>query len=599
MKSGTSALMRPSATARVLAVPELLDNVFSFLARHDAAHASQVSRDWVEIGRDHVWRVVHTPCQLFSILSPIEHDPQYGHIFAESVTEKSLSHFLLITRRVRELYSLSSQDECDKTDNDIMLAFNEEFFSQLNMTLHSRQQLLFPRLATLRWWDSYVSPSKWPWFGSTMLNDISLISPHCCSEKDLIHFLPTLVPSTETITFVTSPENEERSFAVEVETVDAGWPQFFKDLDKLKYLFFPVNFVTSPVFAQASTSSSLTHLKFFAPTDPRAIVRNRRNITHFPHPSLEPGCFPALRNLELAIPLSAAINLVRDDNFPAPQLEELGLRAVHAEPESIVRSAIAELAKLAGLHILRLQLASHRSYDEPEEYSQELEDCYSERAEDGNRALSLLWSSGCTPLLSERLCAATLSSLHGAHLFLLDIAHRHSIHINDDDLVELVQALPELFILSLNPAPVCIGKATLTLAVLDRLAGIRPSLEIVRLYIDATLNDDEDIPSPTNQFEWTVRSLWLNASPIAESEDKQRKIASYLRLLLPDGINLDTGTLGGAGGSKMYFWDHVPPVNVDYSERWRRVADMVEELRDVDDEDESVLEPTPNVEKVE
>ena len=70
---------RPAAN-RTLTVSELLDNIFSFLGRHDAAHAAQVSRGWVDIGRDHVWRVVHTPCQLFSILSPIYHDPIYGHV---------------------------------------------------------------------------------------------------------------------------------------------------------------------------------------------------------------------------------------------------------------------------------------------------------------------------------------------------------------------------------------------------------------------------------------------------------------------------------------------------------------------------------------
>ena len=69
-----------SAANRTLTISELLDNIFSFLGRRDAAHAAQVSKGWVEVGRDHVWRVVHTPCQLFNILSPIYHDPICGHV---------------------------------------------------------------------------------------------------------------------------------------------------------------------------------------------------------------------------------------------------------------------------------------------------------------------------------------------------------------------------------------------------------------------------------------------------------------------------------------------------------------------------------------
>ena len=66
------ALQQTSAQ-RALAIAELLDNLFAYLDRHDAAHAAQVSRGWIETGRDHVWHTVNTPCQLLGLLAPMQH----------------------------------------------------------------------------------------------------------------------------------------------------------------------------------------------------------------------------------------------------------------------------------------------------------------------------------------------------------------------------------------------------------------------------------------------------------------------------------------------------------------------------------------------
>ena len=185
---------------------------------------------------------------------------------------------------------------------------------------------------------------------------------------------------------------------------------------------------------------------------------------------------------------------------------------------------------------------------------------------------------GRTPPLGERLCAATLSPLHGAsRLTVLDISHRHSISMDDDELIELVDAAPALVILSLNPAPVCIGdKPTLSLGVLGKLAHTRPSMEMVRLYVDAMLDDDCVLEGPTRQFIPSMRSLWLNAPPIDETESLQHRVAVYLGGLLPKNTNIDVGVLKGSMGTRVYFWDHVPPVSRRFMRGWRRVAEIIE-----------------------
>lgn len=60
-----------SPSAHVLSTPELLDNIFSRLTRDDNASNARVCKTWLDVSRDHIWRVVETPCQLFRLLVPI------------------------------------------------------------------------------------------------------------------------------------------------------------------------------------------------------------------------------------------------------------------------------------------------------------------------------------------------------------------------------------------------------------------------------------------------------------------------------------------------------------------------------------------------
>lgn len=404
------------------------------------------------------------------------------------------------------------------------------------------------------------------------------MAPHCCSNKDFLLTLSELAPSLTRITFITSTEAEDFPAATTVESLDACWPQFFSRLENLVSLFLPINFATPALLSAASTSGKLEQLMFITLTDPTAIVRKRRDLTHFPRPSIGPGSFPVLHQFELAAPFDAVSDLICDSNFPAHQLAILGLRAVRAEPERVVHSLLSDIAKRACPVVLRIQLAANATFGVPPDLPPDVEDFDDRLSQNRPHAVWIngdVWLNG----LRERLRAATLTPLQGSStLSVLDIAHRHSVHIYDDELVDLVKALPALVVLSLNPAPICIGVSTLSLAVLSELARVRPSLRMVRLYINATL-DEEEVASSAYQFAPTMRSLWLNASPIAEAEDNQRRIASYLQSLLPHSINLDTSELRGLDGGRMYFWDHVPPVKARFAQAWQEVAKLVEELR--------------------
>ena len=70
-----------AASLRVLSTVELVDRVFFELERKDLVHPALVNRLWADIARDHIWRVVEKPCELFQVLAPLQtHRPEHVRV---------------------------------------------------------------------------------------------------------------------------------------------------------------------------------------------------------------------------------------------------------------------------------------------------------------------------------------------------------------------------------------------------------------------------------------------------------------------------------------------------------------------------------------
>ncbi|KZV63323.1 hypothetical protein PENSPDRAFT_758050 [Peniophora sp. CONT] len=582
-----------SSTHRALAIAELLDNIFAYLERHDAAHASQVSRGWVEIGREyvwrevHIWREVHTPCQLFNVLGPMVHrgpercyNPLRYFPKPVSIGEDKLTRFLALSRRVRLLHSASSKQECS-APNYNFISHNRQFFIELGNMLAARNMKLFPRLTTLRWWDTETCISTWPWFGGTPLHEIDLIVPQTFHYKDKsiasdqeprVFSLAHVAPTLRSISFQ-SPYRNNRPLAP--LNLDDKWSNLFWNLKSLTHLHVPIYGLTSDTFSAASTCPNLVQIRFCAPTDLSELVRRRGDLAHFPQPVLAEGSFHALRCLELGAPLDVVNGIMHDPNFCASRIEEFGLRAVQAEKEFAVRALFSSLAQRAGSTVLSLQV----QLAPPHEFKYPIYKHW-EQTDEWEQPTS--WEKGLAPGPSERLCAATFMPLHGSiRLTHLNIAHCHPVLLDDDELVELVRALPALRSLSLVPAPVTDYTPSLTLNVLGRLACVRPRMKVLRLYLDAHQGENVVLADPEGQFGSSLRSLWLIESPVAYKKEGQDTIAAYLVRLLPPGKGLDLDTVAAKGktGDPVHLWDHVPPTCSFPIHRWHKVAKAMEELR--------------------
>ena len=59
------------ATARCLAIPEVINLIFPYSTLATCANCIRVCRFWKEIAKDHVWENIDDVFALFSVLAPL------------------------------------------------------------------------------------------------------------------------------------------------------------------------------------------------------------------------------------------------------------------------------------------------------------------------------------------------------------------------------------------------------------------------------------------------------------------------------------------------------------------------------------------------
>ncbi len=64
-----------TTTYRVLAIPEIVELVFSFLDDAERANNARVSKGWSEVALDLLWRSVDDLPRLFGLLSQLDYQP--------------------------------------------------------------------------------------------------------------------------------------------------------------------------------------------------------------------------------------------------------------------------------------------------------------------------------------------------------------------------------------------------------------------------------------------------------------------------------------------------------------------------------------------
>ncbi|KAH9072108.1 hypothetical protein EDB83DRAFT_2361230 [Lactarius deliciosus] len=137
-----------STTQRVLAIPELLQIIFSFGTRASNASNALVCRNWREVALDYVWAEVDDMYYLLQILSPLH--PRRGgtefYTFRRTPTPEDWARFAPYARRVRTL-----KFGTDRLASGRAVCLGDSVFHDL---ARSRTTLeVFPNLRRL-WWET-------------------------------------------------------------------------------------------------------------------------------------------------------------------------------------------------------------------------------------------------------------------------------------------------------------------------------------------------------------------------------------------------------------------------------------------------------------
>ncbi|KZV66711.1 hypothetical protein PENSPDRAFT_688736 [Peniophora sp. CONT] len=511
-----------AAPIQVLSTPELLDRVLSGLEREELVQPALVNRLWAETARDYIWEVVDNPCELFRILSPIEHEPE--HVFRRVATLSDWQRFLPIARRVRTL-------KFDNTDTVRAGSCSTRSCRNLldPMTRTRPSVEIFPRLADLWWWDldePEGEPEHMAFFLAPNVTSLRLYSPTgsdwytpCMIFDDIIARCPRLnVLNIKAGTYSVPPHT----------VIQNGISRILERLP-LRFLHLPLYYLSTQMLEAASRSTTLQeltsqHNEWF---NSLGECGRYSNVQDMETPKLGPGSFANLSTLNIAAPLRTVAHMLGDDHFSATNLEILYVRAVKAETASDITTLLTVLQnRCQGLMHLSLFLSRPR---DPKPFRENVSDSESDDEEED---IFVPWAE---PPRSEILTSTVLKLLDFPRLTQLEISHEYILSITNDEFAAMVEATPNLRYLNFNAAPgnVDPGIPALTLHCLHHAALRLRKLMDLALVVDATQELDADVPVATFR---KLDTLFLCTSPIRETERKS--VTLHLARTLPTGAEL-------------------------------------------------------------
>ncbi|KAI0029376.1 hypothetical protein K488DRAFT_88795 [Vararia minispora EC-137] len=501
--------MEKSAVWKALSTPELLDNIFSRLSRRDNTRNALVCRNWADPARDHVWRVVETPCQLFKNLAPIQCPSKSVHSGAHNIsripTQADWRKFRPLALRVRAVQVTAYSDTRCRGSLSTILS---------DIAVSRPHDGILPNLRYVDLVGTSLPHGYVTLFLSSNLTSLSSCIPGDSADYGLSDFLEDLsmtAPNLQTLSLVASRNRGNR-----VTTWQTALGNVATLLPHLTNLKLPLYFLTTTVL-EALSESRLSSLEFSETRnnmDNAGDVRDVLTLT----PELKANAFSSLRRLSICGSLPDIGSMMSTENFPVNSITDLVVRTVLAESESSVRAFIAFLAErctsLSCLYFLLMP--SNQSLNDTAEPS-------------------IVWVDDEE---QEPLTMDTLRPLSGMRqLQRFSILHTHPLEVDDDDVHSLVQNLLNLRRLVLNPTPRVRSRSPrLTLLSLIHIANHCPRIHSIALYADAA--------TPLITYPTLIHTplpkvyLQLGASPLTNIT--RTEVAKFLSRVLRPGVVLKT-----------------------------------------------------------
>ncbi|KAI0628309.1 hypothetical protein C8Q77DRAFT_1068263 [Trametes polyzona] len=493
-----------STTLRVLAIPEILELVFTFLEETDTSICACVCRTWSEVALDSLWRDVNDLRRLFNVLAPIvaiggpeDAEAAASHErFSRPLEPGDWARFSRYARRVRNLSVPPS--------NDTRLR-GPDVFDEIARTRTALD--ILPKLTSLSWTSELGERLR-----------LSLMFMH----DNIKHFTVRLVP-TESYSFgiyfqeiaLRMPKltHLDMRFTFPVRDIQEDLCTLFEGLPSLQKVVLPKFTLSAKVIESLSRNPKLRVVQFeFMESQGAGDVSDVHNW----FPVLQEDAFQSLHDLSISVHLPHMVRFLNAAFCPA-NLTCLYVHVLYIVPPYQVQEFF-EAAAQNCQHLTQLYL-DFAGDPSPLLFRTTLPD------ED-----RFSWNT-LRPLL--KLPKLTEFELHWDS----------PLAITQNDLEDLAVSLPSLELLVLNPEPVPTPQPpSLTLRALIPFARHCPKMRELSLYIDASSTDLEDASRelhstlPPVQFH-ALRTLSFGLSRIAASEP----VALFLSELCPLGCTVSAG----------------------------------------------------------
>lgn len=354
------------------------------------------------------------------------------------------------------------------------------------------------------------------------------------------HFVSPLLSSLHT----TTPRLEElflndggsRAPDVSVERILAAAVQ---KLPSLNLLYLPTWWPTSAIFRAAATCPRLSELYVsWAPFNTGEV--DISNFEHLFSTSLPPGGFPSLSVFDAPMPFPRAVRIISQQGC-FDIISRLAIESPHIEGRREYGALLDTLSNCCpNLEDLSLDVGH----------------------------LQRQTTEGVT--FNELSPIMRFKGLEA-----LNLQHTMPFQLVAEEVVTMVRALPKLTYITLNSSPDFESATTLNVSVLASLYKLRPNIDMLGLYLDASA---ERIPPPASDDEYVPASLRPVGSPDSVEVNLSVSyltapipLAMYLSRVLPPSWYLEISPRRNDEGGRIL-------------ENWQQVKQLIPAFRRVREE---------------